>query len=63
MEDVCDTLFARLGIVIGPVTVAQAEIGRASYREYGRGTDNKAARDLGDCFAYALAKSTGESLL
>lgn len=50
-------------IIVAPVTVEQAEIAREAYRRYGMGTGHPAALNFGDCFAYALAKSTGESLL
>ena len=33
------------------------------YRDFGKGSGHKADLNLGDCFAYALAKSTGEALL
>ncbi|MGK6320601.1 type II toxin-antitoxin system VapC family toxin [Sphingomonas sp. DT-204] len=58
-----DGLFEDLAISIAPVTVTQAEIGCRAYREYGRGTDHPAYFNFGDCFAYALAKDTGEPLL
>jgi ribonuclease VapC len=49
-------------IEIEPVTLAQAEIARDAYRRFGRG-NHVAALNFGDCFAYALAKATGEPLL
>ena len=49
------------GIAIEPVTVEQAEIARVAYRRYGRG-NHPARLNYGDCFAYALAKATGEPL-
>lgn len=56
-------LIQKLGIEIVPVTIEQARIGQAAYRTYGRGTEHPAALNFGDCFAYALAKATGEPLL
>lgn len=56
-------LIRELGIQIMPVTPEQAEIGQAAYRRYGRGTKHAANLNFGDCFAYALAKVNGESLL
>jgi ribonuclease VapC len=44
------------------VTEAQVRIARQAYVDYGRG-NHPAALNFGDCFAYALAKSTGEPLL
>ncbi|RHW18067.1 type II toxin-antitoxin system VapC family toxin [Sphingomonas gilva] len=50
-------------ISIAPVTIEQAEIAREAYRRYGLGTGHPAKLNFGDCFAYALAKATGEPLL
>lgn len=50
-------------LVIEPVTLAQAQIAREAYRDFGRGSGHPARLNFGDCFAYALAKVTGESLL
>ena len=58
----CDALFRRAGIVIEPVTVEQAHTARQAFHDFGKGR-HPAALDYGDCFAYALAKSTGEPLL
>jgi ribonuclease VapC len=58
-----DELFARAEIVIEPVTVEQARIARQAYRDFGRGSGHEAQLNFGDCFAYALAKATGEELL
>lgn len=58
-----ERLIEELDIAIVPVTVEQARIGQAAYRTYGRGTQHPANLNFGDCFAYALAKATGEPLL
>jgi len=50
-------------ITVEPVTEAQARIAREAYRDFGRGSGHAAALNFGDCFAYALAKTTGEPLL
>jgi ribonuclease VapC len=57
-----DELIAKAGIEIEPVTAEQAEIARAAYRDFGKG-GHPAGLNFGDCFAYALAKATGEPLL
>lgn len=49
-------------IEIVPVTAAQAELARVAYRRFGRG-NHPARLNYGDCFAYALARETGEPLL
>jgi ribonuclease VapC len=51
------------GISIEPVTVEQAQIGHEAYQRYGLGSGHPARFNLGDCFAYALARATGEPLL
>ena len=58
-----DALMTLFAITIEAVAVDQVMIGHAAYRRYGRGSGNPAALNFGDCFAYALAKATGEPLL
>ncbi len=48
---------------VEPVTGDQARIARDAYRDFGTGSGHKAGLNFGDCFAYALAKSTGDDLL
>ena len=57
-----DAFFRRAAIVIEPVTEEQAHIARQAYADFGKGR-HKAGLNFGDCFAYALAKTTGETLL
>lgn len=57
-----DALVRRVGIVIEPVTVEQAHIARQAFHDFGKGR-HPAGLNFGDCFAYALAKVTGEPLL
>ncbi len=58
-----DELMSLAQISIAPVTADQARIARDAYRRYGRGCGHPARLNYGDCFAYALAVSSGESLL
>jgi len=58
----CDALFRRVAIVIEPVTVDQAHAARQAFHDFGKGR-HPAGLNYGDCFAYALAKTTGEPLL
>ena len=58
-----DDLFREAGLRIEPVTEAQARIAREAYRDFGKGAGHAAGLNFGDCFAYALAKATGEPLL
>jgi ribonuclease VapC len=58
-----DDLLREAEIVIEPVTEAQAKIAREAYRDFGRGSGHSAGLNFGDCFAYALAKTSREPLL
>ncbi len=58
-----NAIIARLGIELVPVTVRQAEVARLAYRRYGRGTGSPARLNYGDCYAYALAVTEGDTLL
>ena len=58
----CDAFFRRAGIVIEPFTVEQAHLARQAFHDFGKGR-HAAGLNFGDCFAYALAKITGEPLL
>lgn len=57
-----DEFFRVSRIAVESVTPQQAEIARQAYRDFGKG-HHKAGLNFGDCFAYALAKETGEPLL
>ena len=57
-----DALLAGFGIQIVAVTADQAKHAREAYQRYGKGK-HEAKLNLGDCFAYALAKARGEPLL
>jgi ribonuclease VapC len=58
-----DDLLRRARIAVVAVDEAQARIARDAYRNFGKGSGHKATLNFGDCFAYALAKVTGEPLL
>jgi ribonuclease VapC len=58
-----DELIVQTEIMAEPVTLEQANIARAAYRDFGRGSGHPAQLNFGDCFAYALAKSMREPLL
>lgn len=57
-----DLLLHRAKIDIVPFDNEQAEIAREAWRHFGKGR-HPAGLNLGDCFAYALAKVSGEPLL
>lgn len=50
-------------LAVVPVTVSQAALARAAYRDYGKGSGHPARLNFGDCFACALASESGEPLL
>jgi ribonuclease VapC len=58
-----DDLISAAQIVIEPVTEVQARIAREAYRDFGKGSGHPAKLNFGDCFTYALARTTGEPLL
>ena len=58
-----DELVQIAELQVEPVTHDQARIARDAYRDFGKGSGHQAGLNFGDCFAYALAKSTGETLL
>jgi ribonuclease VapC len=57
-----DDFFRASNVTIEAVTTRQAQLAREAYRDFGRGR-HKARLNLGDCFAYALAKDLDEPLL
>ena len=57
-----DDFIAAGEIEIVPVSVEMAYLARAAFRDFGKGR-HPAQLNFGDCFAYALAKATGEALL
>lgn len=63
LDVLLDALLEEADLTIEPVTANQARIARMAYREFGRGSGHPARLNFGDCFAYALAKETGEPLL
>jgi ribonuclease VapC len=58
-----DELLREADVAIEPVSENQARIARAAYRDFGKGSGHPARLNLGDCFAYALAKAKREPLL
>ena len=58
-----DDVLAAYHIRIEPLTATQARLARTAYRQFGKGSGHPARLNMGDCFAYALARETGEPLL
>ena len=57
-----ERLLAAMDAEIVAATPAQAEVAITAFRRYGRG-QHRARFNLGDCFSYALAKSSSMALL
>ncbi len=57
-----DAFLEHAGIEPVPVTVEQLTAARHAWRRFGKGR-HPAGLNFGDCFAYALARVSGESLL
>jgi ribonuclease VapC len=58
-----DELVEAAELRVEAVTFDQARTARDAYRDFGKGSGHPAGLNFGDCFAYALAKTTGEALL
>ena len=57
-----DVLLETAEVELVPLTLEHANAARHAWRRFGKG-NHPAALNFGDCFAYALAKMTGEPLL
>jgi ribonuclease VapC len=57
-----DLLLYKAEIQIAAVTADQVAAGRRAFSKYGKGR-HSAALNFGDCFSYALAKTSSEPLL
>lgn len=57
-----DLILTRIEAEIVAVEADTARIARAAYRRFGK-KNHPAKLNFGDCFAYALAKKSGEALL
>ncbi len=60
--DDLDLFLQEAEIELAPVTLEQVEAARRAWRRFAKG-NHPAALNFGDCFAYALASTTGEPLL
>lgn len=58
-----DEWLLEYSVDIVPTTALHARLAREAHRRFGRGSGHPAKLNFGDCFAYALAKETGEPLL
>jgi ribonuclease VapC len=58
-----DDLLTASRLVIESLTAVQAEVARAAYRDFGKGSGHPARLNFCDCLSYALARTMGEPLL
>lgn len=58
-----DDLLTAAEVQVVPFDEAQAQIARQAYADFGRGSGHPARLNLGDTFAYALHRVTGEPVL
>ena len=63
MSHELDRYLSTMRVEVVALTPEQARLARAAHRDYGRGSGHRAKLNLGDCFAYALAKDLDEPLL
>lgn len=57
-----DLLIHKARIEVVPFSYEHGEAARSAFRRFGKGR-HRAGLNLGDCFAYALSKVSGEALL
>jgi ribonuclease VapC len=62
-QGVLDRFLAWVSVDQRPVDHVQLTAAREAHRLYGRGSGHPARLNFGDCFSYALAKTSGEPLL
>jgi ribonuclease VapC len=62
-EAVVSKFFANFEIELLSTTPKQAEIAITAFSKFGRGSGHPAQLNMGDCFAYAMAKSLKMPLL
>ncbi len=58
-----DALLGHGRVEVVPFTPEQARLARDAYQRFGRGSGHPARLNMGDCFAYALARDLREPLL
>ncbi|MGQ0665378.1 MAG: type II toxin-antitoxin system VapC family toxin [Pseudomonadota bacterium] len=58
-----ELLLVTSGVEIVPLDADQALLAHRAHRRFGKGTGHPAQLNLGDCAAYALARSSGLPLL
>lgn len=62
-ENLADDFLREFSVAVEPVTEEQVALARTAFRRFGRGSQQGAKLNFGDCFAYTLARQMGEPLL
>ena len=62
-REVYERVLASGGVRFAPVEATHVTLALDAFGLYGKGMGHPAQLNLGDCFSYALAKSTGAPLL
>lgn len=58
-----DDLLSAVEVEVVPLDERQAQLARQAYADFGKGSGHAAQLNLGDAFAYALHRVTGEPVL
>src|SRR6185437_1182691 len=64
-DRLADTLEAALSPITSPIAITEEEMEAAldAFARYGKGRRHPAQLNMGDCFAYSVAKTRGTPLL
>ena len=58
-----EQLLTRARITVEPIDRAAGDLALSAFARYGKGRGHRAQLNLGDCFAYAMARQRGVPLL
>jgi ribonuclease VapC len=62
-QSILDRFLETMGAVLHPIDLEQLRVARQAQLDFGRRSGSPAKLNFGDCFSYALAKTTGQPLL
>lgn len=62
-EVLVESFLSQIGAIEMPITSELGRDARSAYKIYGKGIGHPAKLNMGDCFAYACARSLGAPLL
>ena len=61
--DKLDRFLQEIAVIVVPFDESQSRLAADAFQRYGKGQGHPAQLNMGDCAAYALAKTTNEPLL